>query len=106
MTLRDTFRDLHKTPFIIPNPWDIGSARILASLGFPALATTSAGFANSLGRPDGQVSRDEAIAHADIIVGATELPVSADLENGFGDSPEDAAETIRRGRMFSIARDS
>ncbi len=103
MDRRQTFRDLHKTPFIIPNPWDLGSARVLASLGFQALATTSAGFANSLGRPDGRVTRDEAIAHSSAIVGATPLPVSADLENGFGDSPEDVAETIRRALEVGLA---
>jgi 2-methylisocitrate lyase-like PEP mutase family enzyme len=93
------FRALHerKGAFVIPNPWDIGSARILAGLGFEALATTSAGFAFSLGRRDaeGAVSRDETLAHARTIVEATPLPVSADLENGFGDAPEDAAKTIR-----------
>ena len=62
MDMRQTFRELHKTPFILPNPWDLGSARILASMGFPALATTSAGFANSIGRSDGAVTREEAIA--------------------------------------------
>jgi 2-methylisocitrate lyase-like PEP mutase family enzyme len=94
-----TFRALHERPgaFVIPNPWDVGSARILAGLGFEALATTSAGLAFTLGRRDGEgaVSRDEALAHARVIVGATPLPVSADLENGFGDAPEAAAETIR-----------
>src|SRR5690606_39731495 len=64
MDLRQRFRELHATPFVIPNPWDVGSARILAALGFPALATTSAGFANALGRLDGQVTREEALAHA------------------------------------------
>jgi 2-methylisocitrate lyase-like PEP mutase family enzyme len=95
----EAFRALHARPgcFVIPNPWDIGTARILANLGFEALATTSAGFAFSLGRRDaeGAVSRDEALAHAKAIVEATPLPVSADLENGFGDAPETAAETIR-----------
>ncbi len=91
------FRALHERDgiFAIPNPWDIGTARILAKLGFEALATTSAGLAFSLGRRDGAVSRDEALAHARAIVEATPLPVSADLENGFGDAPEIAAETIR-----------
>ena len=100
---RDTFRALHEKTFVMPNPWDRGSARILASLGFPALATTSAGFANALGRPDGGVTRDEAIAHAAEIVGATPLPVSADLENGFGDAPEDAAITIRAALDAGLA---
>lgn len=83
--------------FVIPNPWDAGSARLLASLGFEALATTSAGLAFGLGRADGLglVTRDDCLANAGLIAGATELPVSADLENGYGDSPEDAAECIR-----------
>jgi 2-methylisocitrate lyase-like PEP mutase family enzyme len=93
----ETFRDLHAGPgiFVIPNPWDAGSARILHGLGFRALATTSAGFAHSRGRRDGAVTRDEALAHAAEIVAATPLPVSGDFENGFGDAPEFVAETIR-----------
>jgi len=93
------FRDLHRQPhaFIIPNPWDAGSARLLASLGFKALATTSAGFAFSLGRVDGAVSRDEVMQHIRDISAACDLPLSADLENGFGDAPKTAAETIRLG---------
>jgi 2-methylisocitrate lyase-like PEP mutase family enzyme len=92
-----TFRALHERPgaFVIPNPWDVGTARILAGLGFEALATTSAGMAFALGRRDGAVGRDGALMHASAIVSATPLPVSADLENGFGDAPETAAETIR-----------
>ena len=92
-----TFRALHNEEgaFVIPNPWDAGTARLLASLGFKALATTSAGLAFSLGRPEGRLSRDEVLAHCRSLVAATELPVSADLEKGFGDSPESAAETIR-----------
>src|SRR5215468_11767243 len=91
------FRALHEGPraFIIPNPWDGASARILAALGFQALATSSGAAAGTLGRRDGKVTRDEALAHARLIVPATDLPVSADLEKGFGDRPEDAAETIR-----------
>src|SRR2546421_9726321 len=91
------FRALHERDgaFIIPNPWDIGSARILAHLGFEALATTSAGYAFSLGRRDNTLDREQVLAHVSAISSATELPVSADLENGFGDSPESAAETIR-----------
>jgi 2-methylisocitrate lyase-like PEP mutase family enzyme len=91
------FRALHQAPgaFVIPNPWDAGSARILAALGFPALATSSGASAGLLGRRDGQVTREEALAHARAIVAATELPVSADLEKGFGDTPEAAAETIQ-----------
>jgi len=103
MDRRQTFRDLHKTPFLMPNPWDVGSAKILASLGFKALATTSAGFANSLGRVDGAVTREEAIAHAGVIAGATPLPVNADLENGFGDDPADVFETIERALEVGIA---
>lgn len=91
------FRALHEAPgaFVIPNPWDAGSARILAGLGFPALATSSGASAGTLGRRDGRVTRDEALAHARLIVSATDLPVSADLEKGFGDAPAVAAETIR-----------
>ncbi|MGR8918892.1 MAG: isocitrate lyase/PEP mutase family protein [Gammaproteobacteria bacterium] len=93
------FRALHEAPgcFVIPNPWDAGSARILAGLGFAALATTSAGLAFALGRRDGAgaVSREEALANARAIDGATALPVTADLENGYGDAPAVVAETIR-----------
>src|SRR5213592_938019 len=91
------FRALHQAPgaFVISNPWDAGSARILAALGFQALATSSGASAGVLGRRDGKMTRDEALAHARAIVAATELPVSADLEKGFGDAPEAAAETIR-----------
>jgi len=95
----EAFRSLHDRPgiFAIPNPWDAGSASILATLGFEALATTSAGFAFSIGRPDAQgaIGRDETLANARAIVVATSLPVSADLENGFGDEPDACAETIR-----------
>jgi 2-methylisocitrate lyase-like PEP mutase family enzyme len=97
VTRAEAFKSLHERPgiFAIPNPWDACSAKLLASLGFEALATTSAGFAFSLGRSDGAVSREEALAHARVIVEATSLPVSADLENGFGDEPENCAETIQ-----------
>src|SRR6266850_6575308 len=95
----ERFRGLHERPgaFVIPNPWDAGTARILTSLGFEALTTTSAGLAFVLGRRDGAgvVTRDEALANAKAIVDATDLPVAADLENGYGDAPEAAAETIR-----------
>ncbi len=95
----EAFRALHERPgiFAIPNPWNAGSARMLAALGFEALATTSAGFAFSIGKPDveGAVTREETLANAREIVEATPLPVSADLENGFGDEPEACAETIR-----------
>jgi 2-methylisocitrate lyase-like PEP mutase family enzyme len=92
------FRALHQGPgaFVIPNPWDAGSSRILAALGFQALATSSGASAGTLGRRDGKVTREEALAHARAIVEATDLPVSADLEKGFGDAPAAAAETIRR----------
>jgi 2-methylisocitrate lyase-like PEP mutase family enzyme len=103
----EAFRALHQRPriFAIPNPWDAGSAKILAALGFEALATTSAGLAFSLGKPDGQraVSRDETLANARAIVDATPLPVSADLENGFGDAPEACAETIRLAAAAGLA---
>lgn len=91
------FRALHggTGAFLMPNPWDAGSARILAGLGFKAFATSSAACAVGLGRRDGNVTRDEALTHCGQIVGATDLPVSADLEKGFGDSLEDVAETIR-----------
>ena len=81
------FRQLHEreTAFIIPNPWDVGTAKVLAGLGFEALATTSAGFAFSVGKRDCTVGRDKMIAHVREIAAATDLPVSADLENGFGD---------------------
>lgn len=92
-----TFRALHERSgaFIIPNPWDPGSARLLAALGFEALATTSSGYANSLGRPDGAVSLEEKLAHCRALCAATDLPVSADLEKCFADNPEAAGDTIR-----------
>lgn len=91
------FRALHENPeiFLIPNPWDIGSARILSGLGFQALATSSAAAAATIGRKDGELTREEALAHSRAIVSATDLPVSADLEKGFGDAPEIVAETVR-----------
>jgi 2-methylisocitrate lyase-like PEP mutase family enzyme len=91
------FRAIHDAPatFVIPNPWDVGSARMLAGLGFQALATSSAAAACAVGRRDGGLSRDQALEHARLIVDATDLPVSADLERGFGDAPEIVAETIR-----------
>jgi 2-methylisocitrate lyase-like PEP mutase family enzyme len=91
------FRRLHEGPtaFVIANPWDAGSAKALAQLGFEALATSSGASAAVLGRRDGELSRDDALAHARAIIEATELPVAADLENGFGDAPADAALTIR-----------
>ena len=91
------FRQLHErsAAFIIPNPWDIGSARILEHIGFEALATTSMGYAFSLGKLDTTVGRDEMLAHIASLAGATSLPVNADLENGYGDDPRTVAETIR-----------
>src|SRR5258708_1472260 len=82
------FRALHEgEPFLIPNPWDAGSARVLEGLGFRALATTSSGFAFTLGRPDGSVTLDEVADHVAALAGATDLPISVDLENGYGDAP-------------------
>jgi 2-methylisocitrate lyase-like PEP mutase family enzyme len=92
----EAFRALHRGPcFVMPNPFDAGSARVLAGLGFDALATSSGAAAGVLGRRDGELTRDEALSHASAIVRATDLPVAADLENGFGDAPADAAATIR-----------
>jgi len=89
------FRALHEGPaFVIPNPWDAGSARVLEAAGFEALATTSSGYAFSLGRADGTVPLDEMIAHVAALVDATDLPISADLENGYGAEPEVAAATV------------
>ncbi len=99
------FRALHERDeaFIIPNPWDIGTARMLARLGFEALATTSAGYAFSVGKRDGAVGRETMMAHVAEIVAATDLPVSADLENGFGDTPETVADTIRLAVATGLA---
>jgi 2-methylisocitrate lyase-like PEP mutase family enzyme len=90
------FLELHQpgSPLLLPNPWDQGSAKLLAALGFQALATTSSGFAATLGRSDGSVSREEALGHAAAIVTATDLPVSADLENCFADDPDGVAQTV------------
>src|SRR5918911_4112714 len=98
------FKALHERAgaFVIPNPWDVGSARLLAALGFEALATTSSGFANSLGRLDGQVTRGEVIEHCRSLSAATELPVSADLENCFADDPSDVGETIVLGAQAGL----
>src|SRR5216117_420275 len=91
------FRALHDgDPFVIPNPWDAGSARVLAALGFEALATTSSGFAFTLGRRDGEATLDEVVEHVRAIDALTELPVSVDLENGYGPDPADAARAIER----------
>jgi len=105
MSKGSEFRGLHEQEgaFIIPNPWDVGTARILASLGFKALATTSAGMAFSLGVGDGGVAREDVLAHCRALVAATDLPVSADLEKGFGDNPESAAETVRAAAATGLA---
>ncbi len=99
------FRALHERPkaFVIANAWDAGSARILAGLGFEAIATSSGACAGTLGRLDGSVTREEAIAHGRAIAEAVEVPVSADLEKGYGDAPEAAAETIRRAGEAGLA---
>ncbi len=97
------FRQLHGRCFVIANAWDAGSARILAGLGFQALATSSGAHAGTLGKRDGRVTRDEALAHARAIVEATELPVSADFENCFADEPKAAAETIRLAAGVGLA---
>lgn len=99
------FRALHERneAFIIPNPWDAGTARLLAHLGFEALATTSAGFAFSVGKRDGAIGRDETLEHAAAVASATDLPVSADLENGFGETPESVAETFRLAAQTGLA---
>lgn len=98
------FRALHQRDraFIIPNPWDVGTARLLARLGFEALATTSAGYAFSVGQRDNTIGRDNMMAHVAAIASATDLPVSADLENGFGDAPETVAETIRLAALAGL----
>src|SRR5690606_7253641 len=98
-------RALHEKDeaFIIPNPWDVGTARLLAALGFEALATTSAGYAFSTGQPDFSIGRERMLAHVADIVAATDLPVSADLENGFGDGPDTVAETITMAAAAGLA---
>lgn len=104
LTKAGAFRALHQREgaFIIPNPWDVGTARILAHVGFEALATTSAGYAFSMGQADNTIKRDEMMAHVAAIAAATDLPVSADLENGFGDSLADVAETFRMAGKTGI----
>jgi 2-methylisocitrate lyase-like PEP mutase family enzyme len=93
----EAFRALHESdPFVIPNPWDSGSARVLEALGFKALATTSSGFAFTLGRLDGRVTLDEVAEHVAAVDAASDLPVSVDLENGYGPEPEDAAQAVAR----------
>jgi 2-methylisocitrate lyase-like PEP mutase family enzyme len=101
----ERFATLHHgpTPLLLPNPWDVGSAKLFAELGFDALATTSSGFAATLGRRDGEITRAEALVHAAAIAAATDLPVSADLENGFADDPAGVAETVRGARSAGLA---
>jgi len=99
------FRELHRrdSAFIIPNPWDVGTARLLQSLGFEALATTSGGFAFSVGKQDGAIDRDTMLAHAASLAAATNLPVSADLENGYADDPSGVAKTIQLAARAGLA---
>ncbi|GAB3040877.1 isocitrate lyase/phosphoenolpyruvate mutase family protein [Parafrigoribacterium mesophilum] len=103
--VRQDFLALHVpgTPLLIPNPWDLGSAKLLATLGFRALATTSSGFAATLGRADGEVSREEAIAHAAALADAVEVPVSADLEHGFGAAPDAVFATVSAAAATGLA---
>lgn len=100
-----TFRALHVPgrPLLLPNPWDAGTAKLLASLGFQALATTSSGHAATLGRTDGCVDRDEALAHAAAVVAAVDIPVSADLENGYGDDPDTVFATVQAAAAVGLA---
>lgn len=99
-----TFRRLHDSgTFVMPNPWDVGSARVLAQLGFKALATTSAGFAWTLGRPDGHATRDEALAHFRSVADAVDVPVNADFEGGYAVDPEDVAANVRLAVATGIA---
>jgi len=101
---RDTFRDLHRTGcFVIPNPWDVGSARHLAALGFPALATTSSGIAWSLGAPDNSITRDDALARIAAIAAAVDVPVNADFEGGFASDPESVAANVRLAGATGVA---
>ena len=101
----ERFRALHEGegPFVVANPFDAGSARILAAMGFAALATTSGGFAGTMGRRDGEVTRDEALAHARAVVEAVDVPVSADFENGFGHEPGEAARTVELAIGIGLA---
>jgi 2-methylisocitrate lyase-like PEP mutase family enzyme len=101
----ERFLALHQreTPLLMPNPWDVGSAKILAAMGFEALATTSGGFAATLGRLDGSVTRDEAVAHTAAVVAAVEVPVSADFENCFAHEPAGVAETVELGIGAGVA---
>jgi len=101
---RRTFRELHQAGcFVIPNPWNVGSARYLQSLGFKALATTSSGYAHSRGLPDGATTRDEALAHFRELAEATDLPLNADFENGFADDPDEVSENVTRCIATGVA---
>ena len=101
---RRTFRDLHRRGcFVIPNPWDAGSARVLAQLGFLALATTSSGFAWSIGRADNHVTLDQALAYIDAVARAVDVPVSADFEGGFAIAPADVGANVARAAATAIA---
>jgi 2-methylisocitrate lyase-like PEP mutase family enzyme len=103
-TVRRAFRDMHREGcFVLPNPWDVGSARRFARLGARALASTSAGAAWAMGRDDGQLTRDEVVAHLALLVGATDLPVNADFEAGFGDTPAAVAESVAAAVATGIA---
>lgn len=104
-TIAERFLAMHHedTPFLIPNPWDPGAAKLLVSLGFRALATTSSGHAATLGKLDGSVTRDEALAHATAMAGAVDVPVSADLERGYADDPPAVADTIRLAARTGLA---
>src|SRR5438309_6326153 len=99
------FLAMHRAgePLLMPNPWDLGSAKLLASLGFEALATTSSGFAATLGRLDGSVTLDEVLAHAATLVDATDVPVSADFENAFADEPADVAHNVSLAKGTGLA---
>ncbi|MEM7209148.1 MAG: isocitrate lyase/phosphoenolpyruvate mutase family protein [Pseudomonadota bacterium] len=105
MSVHENFRDLHTAgnTFVIPNPWDTGTARILAKMGYKALATTSAGMAFALGIREGQATNEQILQHCQTIVDATDLPVSADLEKGFGDSPESVGDTIKAAAETGLA---
>lgn len=101
---RAVFRELHRSGcFVLPNPWDAGSAGVLAGLGFKTLGTTSSGYAWSRGRADGQLSRAETLAHLRCMVEASELPINADFESGFGDTPEGVAESVRMAVETGVA---
>src|ERR1700678_1144375 len=101
---RKAFRKLHEAGcFVIPNPWNVGTARYLQGLGFKALATTSAGHAHSLGYPDGEQSRDVVLAHYRELVEATDVPLNADYENGFADDPDSVADSVTRCIATGVA---